>query len=141
MPDAELLAVQFLRAHPQVRALVGDRVFTEVPDEDTLAAEFGGARPLLRVQRVGGLPVVDGWLDVPRLQVDAYADGAEAKFDAHRLAAVAQAALVDDLPGAHDEAVVTAVRVDTGLSWVADDAGAGDARYLFTVAAYLHPLP
>jgi hypothetical protein len=128
LPDAELLVVNRLRAAADITAIVGTRVYTEIPATPTF--------PLLRINRVGGIPEIRQHLDVARIQIDAWATS---KFQARRLAATAQAAL-HSLVGAHAEGVVTAVEDDLGLTWSPDDA-TGTARYVFGCALWLHPTP
>lgn len=138
LPDAELLAVNALRADGDLDVLVDGRVYTAIPANATF--------PLIRVIRIGGVPVIRQHLDVARLQVDAWAGrlddpatAATAKGTARRVAAAAQAALHAAI-GSHAEGVVTGVEDDLGLSWQPDPEE-NRARYLFGLAMYLHPNP
>lgn len=126
--DAELLAVRYLRAVPEVAAVVSARVYTEIPPEPTY--------PLVRLTRIGGIPAIRRHLDVARLQVDVWANS---KFAARGLAATVQAAL-HDMVGAHTEGVVTRVEDDLGLTW-APDPETDVARYTAGYAVFLHPNP
>lgn len=127
LPDAELVAVEWLRNTADVTALVADRVYTAVPPEPSW--------PLIRVLRVGGTPVVATHLDVARLQIDCWATDKQA---AHLVARTVQAAL-HELPGTHPTAVVTAVE-DGTMSWNPDD-DYHLAGYTADYLIYLHPIP
>lgn len=128
LPDAELLAVNALRTDADLIALVAGRVYTAVPAEPTF--------PLVRVTRIGGVPVISQHLDVARLQVDVW--GAT-KYQARTVAAAAQAVL-HTIAGIHAEGVVTAVEDDLGLSWQPDQE-TDQPRYVFGVAMFVHPNP
>lgn len=124
--DAELLTVNWLRGHADVTALVATRVYTEVPAQPVY--------PLLRVIRIGGVPMIAQHLDIARVQIDAWAATKKAARD---LAATAQAAM-HELPGARPLGVVTAVEDDLGFTWSPDDA-TDQPRYVFGVSIYIHP--
>lgn len=129
LPDAELLVVGYLRGIDELANLYVD-IHARIPRLPT--------PPLIRVLRVGGTPVIRQHLDVARLQVDCWADGDYGKETAHTIARLAQAAL-HDLPGAHDEGVVTAVE-DGVFRWAPDD-DTGWAGYQAEYLIYLHPNP
>lgn len=138
LPDAELIAVDILRASSDLDSLVNNRVYTAIPSEATY--------PLVRVIRIGGLPTIRQHLDVARLQVEAWAGilddpavATTAKGTARQVAVVAQAALHAAI-GTHDAGVVTAVEDDLGLSWQ-PDPDTDRARYLFGVSLHTHPKP
>lgn len=128
LPDAELLTVSWLQTVDELANLYA-AIGTEVPAEPTL--------PFVRVIRIGGTPVVRQHLDVARLQVDVWTERGE-KQAAHDLARLVQAAM-HELPGAHDEGVVTCVE-DGVFSWSPDEA-AGWAGYTADYLVYLHPNP
>jgi hypothetical protein len=126
--DVELIAVNFLRGRAEITALVGSRVYTEVPAEPTF--------PLLTVQRIGGLVDWPGWLDTARLQVDAWA---ATKYAARTLAATALAVLLE-MPGIYAQGVITHVTQDLGLTWSPDET-TDRPRYVLGVAVTTHPIP
>lgn len=128
LPDAELLAVNALRANADLAALVGTRVYTAVPADPSF--------PLVRVSRIGGIPTIPQHLDVARLQVDAWGT---TKHQARTVAATAQAAL-HAATGTHAQGVLTGVDDDLGLSWQPDPE-TDQPRYVFGVALYIHPNP
>lgn len=128
LPDAELLTVTWLQSIDELANLYAG-IHTEVPADPTL--------PLVRVIRVGGTPTVRQHLDVARLQVDVWAERGE-KQAAHDLARLVQAAM-HNLPGVHDEGVVTCVE-DGVFSWSPDEA-TGWAGYTADYLVYLHPNP
>lgn len=128
LPDAELLTVNYLRGVSDVTALVGTRVYTEIPAQPTW--------PLLRITRIGGLPTIRQHLDVARIQIDAWGT---TKYQARTAAATAQAA-IHAAVGPHTQGVVTAVEDDLGLTW-APDPDTNQARYTFGVSVFIHPNP
>lgn len=128
LADAELLAVNVLRADSDLDALIDGRVYTAIPADPTF--------PLVRVTRIGGIPVIRQHLDVARLQVDVWGSS---KYQA-RLAAAATQAVLHKAVGAHAEGVVTGVDDDLSLSWQ-PDAETNQPRYVFGVALYIHPNP
>lgn len=129
LPDAELLVVNYLRTIDELTNLYVE-VCTRIPETPAL--------PVVRVLRVGGTPTVRRHLDVARVQVDTYADGEEAKEIAHTVARLVQAAL-QEMPGSHDEGVVTGV--DDGVFRWAPDDDTGWAGYQADFLIYLHPNP
>jgi hypothetical protein len=86
LPDVSRLVSAYLRTVPEVRAIVGDRVYTAFPKQLPEQAGF------VLVQRIGGLPPLSRPLviDLATLQLDAYG-GPQAQ--AHELAATCRAAL------------------------------------------------
>lgn len=128
LPDAELLTVAWLQTIDELANLYAT-IGTEIPADPTL--------PVVRVVRVGGTPTVRQHLDVARLQIDVWAERDE-KQAAHDLARLVQAAL-HEMPGVHDEGVVTCVE-DGVFRWNPDEA-AGWAGYTADYLVYLHPNP
>lgn len=126
--DAEKVAVEYLRAHAGVGALVSTRVYTRIPE----TPEF----PLVRLFRIGGIPRVEGWLDEASLQVDSWA---EDKYAAAEVARTVQDALWQ-MSGVRSGSVVADVRTTLGMRW-SPDPETGRPRYLFGVAVRLHPVP
>lgn len=132
MVDAERLLVAWLKAQPEVAALVAGRVATELPPSPTW--------PFLRLERLGGLPLPLGQaihVDRARVQLEAWGT---TKAQAHTLAATVQAVLHERLPGRHELGTVTAVRPDLGLVWSPDPEN-GRARYVLAVLVFTHPNP
>lgn len=142
LPDAEALISEHLHADPQLIALVASRIYTDLPKG--LSEQFGEPEvgevdlvyPLLLFERVGGPQRIQGHLDVPRIQVDAWGN---TKAEARLVAATAQASLYD-LPGTHARGVVTAVEETLGLR-SAPDPDTDRPRYQFEVLVYVHPHP
>lgn len=84
MVDVERIISTYLRNVPAVVALVGDRVYTELP-------KSGGTFPLCRLARIGGGPTgTPAYMDVARLSVDVWGGS---KFQARELTATIAAAL------------------------------------------------
>lgn len=123
LPDAEFVAVNFLRANPDLAGGVS----TDLPPETTY--------PWLTVRRIGGVPSIANYLDVARLEISAWA---ETKADALDLGRAAEAVILT-IPGVRDGAVVTGV-VETGEGLRSNtDEETDIARYTFVVELYLHP--
>lgn len=126
LPDVELVTVLWLQTIDGI-ADIGADVFTSLPHDPT--------PPLLRVLRVGGATEARGWLDVARVQIDAWADDKET---AHTLARAAQIAM-RGMPGSHDHGVVTGV--DDGVFRWNPDPDYGWPGYTADYLVYLHPNP
>lgn len=130
LPDAELVAIDWLRGQVEVVALADDRVSNTSPS----AGVGGGA--YLTVERIGGVPAVRRRLDRARLQVGAWASS---RAEASTLARTARAALhrMEGHTGAG--ATVGAVRDDLGLAWLPDTVRTPPTpRYVFSVTVALH---
>lgn len=126
LPDAELVVVTYLRQHTATAALVGTRVYTELPGDATW--------PLAKIVRIGGPPVARGTLDVATIQCEAYAD---TKAAARQLAATIQAAFADAAGFTDSGAYITNAEPLSGLQWLPDPDLADRARYLFDTAVYV----
>jgi hypothetical protein len=133
LPNAASLISQALRATPEVAALIGDRVYTEIPKDPTW--------PLIRVTRFGGVPVTTTplWLDEARIQIDCWGG---TKWQAWQAAETARAALTT-LPGVHTVAGQRAVVTGITLGSFAEDADPSYTparpRCRFDVTVHLHP--
>lgn len=99
LPNAQVLVTEFLRGDPDVTAIFGDNIFTELPPTHTW--------PAARVTRVGGAadsyPVV---LDQPLIQIDVWGGP---KVLAESAAQTIRAVLATRLPGAHRTGIVYGV--------------------------------
>lgn len=123
LPDAEQLVSGFLRRHPDVAALLGDRVYTVFPAQ-------GGGDPLVLLQRVGGEPPFSMPLvvDAPRIQAAAYGG---TKKQAHTIAATVRAALCDLAGTVQPEGVAAGVTFGA-LQYLPDETYRPPRpRYLF----------
>jgi hypothetical protein len=126
--DVERALVAFLQDDPDLEVLHNGRVSTEMPKDAVM--------PRLRISRIGGVPDADGWIDRPRIAIEAWGSSKE---EAWELASTSLAVLQFRLPAAPlAEGVVTDVRADTGLAW-APDAETDLARYTFAVSLTAHP--
>ena len=132
--DVEALLVGYLTTRAPVVALIGPTgASTSLPRSWTAGDRY------VRLTRLGGVPdAIDpsARLDRARVQFDVF--GAD-EADAHAVAAqvlVELLALVES-PWRYDGAVVTAVKIDTGLT-NSPDRGTDAARYLFGVILYVH---
>lgn len=113
LPDVERLVSSYLRAHPGVAGVVGDRVYTAMP------AQLEPELALVLVQRIGGTPPLSHPLvvDEAQLQVDAYGGP---KAVAWEVLATVLAAF-DELEGAvRPEGYVSAVR-QGAIRWQPDE--------------------
>ena len=129
--DVEALAVDHLRAHASVAALVGTRVATELPASPTW--------PFLTVSLVGGIEKLANHLDEQYLDVMAWADS---KTSANLLIRTARAALIEARTTSHARGVVTDVRTSSTPRWMPDDAvDPPRPRYHASFAVTCHPHP
>lgn len=130
LPDSEALLSQFLRDQDEIEALVGDRVYTVIPNEPTW--------PLLKLTRVAGAPVLSRPLriDAPTLQLDAYAN---TKAAAHTLMATARAVIAERIEGVHSLGVVSGA-IFGSMSWLPDPSySPARARFTGDVTLTVHP--
>jgi hypothetical protein len=102
LPDIEAIAVAYLMAHPDITAICGDRVYTEIPE--------GPTYPFVTVLRIAGRPRPrPRWIDQAQLQISAWGNDDDlSREDTRDLCETAVAAL-HDLPGVTDLGVVTGV--------------------------------
>lgn len=131
LPNVEKLLSAFLRAQPSVIALVGDRVYTRLPEKTVFPAvqvhqfytQFLN-RPL--------------WLARYFVQVDAWADN---KAQAWNVSATVMAALGDSLEGVHADGIVNAVSFDGWTDDPDEIYTPAKPRWRFTALVTGHPLP
>lgn len=130
MVDAERLLSSWLRAREDVTAIVGDRVYTEIPNR--------AVAPFLRISQIAGEPVFSRplWLDEAYVQFDAYGGP---KVQARLLIDTVRQALADDFIGQHAVGVVTAVRF-ADLTYLPDYSYEPQKpRYIAMASVYTHP--
>jgi len=128
--DVERLVSTFLRARPDMVALVEDRVVTELPNR----AKF----PLFRITLIGGTPVTSRplYLDESYIQFDAYGGP---KVMARQIMDTARSALDTELVGTHPLGVITGVTFG-GLRYLPDDGyDPPQPRYVGSAFIYSHP--
>jgi uncharacterized protein DUF3168 len=128
--DVERLLSEWLRARPDMTALVDDRVVTELPNRATF--------PLLRLTLIGGTAVTSRplYLDESYIQLDAYGGP---KVMARQIMDTARDAIDLELVGAHALGVITGVTF-AGLRYLPDDGyDPPKPRYVGTVFVYSHP--
>lgn len=134
MIDVEALLTSFLRAQSSITALVGDRVYTDLPHKRQY--------PLLLVTRAGG-----GYMTNPPL----WLEQAEVLFQAyggtHKQAQTIASTCVDllgtQLRGAHPQGSVTGFRA-SDVSYepdedLADTEGHSRPRFLVLASVFVHP--
>lgn len=138
-PNVEALVVQFLRDQEEVTALVGNRIYTEIPASPDW--------PLVRVRVYYERPVNGSrplWLTAHDVQVEAYGGP---KSVAWRVAETCRAALTARFEGAYSygaessavSGTVTHVAV-SGLRDLPDEFySPARPRWMFTATAYVHP--
>lgn len=131
MVDVERLMSAWLRARPEIAAIVADRVVTETPNRVVF--------PFLRITQIGGAPVWSRplWLDRSVIQIDAFGGP---KVQARTLIDAVRAALAEDFLGSH-AGVGVVVDVQFGdLNYVPDDLWEPPKpRYAATVTVITHP--
>jgi hypothetical protein len=129
--DVERLISTWLRAQPEITALVSDRVYTELPSR--------AVTPLLRLTQISGAPVGSRplWLDESFIQFDAYGGP---KVLARQLVDTTRALLASpQFIGSHPTGVVTCVEW-MELTYLPDDAyEPAKPRYLASASIYTHP--
>lgn len=110
MPDDELAILQYLRAIPEVTALIpGARITTEMPPSPVY--------PLALVHRAGGQALVPQAVDEPAIQVDVVGGTkAECKKAAQTIGAAILAIANDIVP----EAVLSSGSEELGPQWFPD---------------------
>lgn len=130
LPDAESLVSAYLRTREEVTDLAAQRVFTILPTNK--------AFPLVRVVRVGGAPLFSRplYIDVPRVQIDVWADTKKAAW---QLAETCRAVMALAHLASHEEGVVSNVALG-GLLWQPDtDFKPAKPRYLFDAVLTVRP--
>lgn len=131
--DVEALIVAFLRNQTDVTTIVGDRVFTDLPNQRVY--------PLVRVQRTGGGSIYRNWLEAAEITLDAY--GGTHKL-ANQLASACISTMAASLVStSHAEGVVTKVSV-ADLSYnpepdSADESGHARPRCTVVATVTAHP--
>lgn len=127
--DIERLLVWWCRDIPEIAAIYGDRIYTEMPNTPVF--------PLLRIVRVAGAPTSRlARLDNPLVQLDSWGGP---KVTARDGIATVLAHMAAELVGTHPEGVVTAVEVGS-LSYQPDtDLTPPHPRYSADVAIWTHP--
>ena len=128
-PDIEAWLTAYLRAQPEIADLVGDRVYTEIPNSPTF--------PLVVCRRVGGAPLNTGRaLHVGRAlcQIDAYGGP---KATARALADLCRQAVHASV-GTQPNLVVSHV-LHGGLRWMPDTGfEPSRPRYLYDAQISFH---
>jgi len=128
--DVERLLSSWLRARPEVIAVVEDRVYTEIPGH----AVF----PFLRVTLIGGRPVYSRplFLDEALIQIDAYGGP---KVLARQLIDLTRAAMATEFLGDHPGVGVVTSVVFGELAYIPDDTWEPPKpRYAATTSVYTH---
>lgn len=134
MIDVEALLANYLRVQPEVIALIGDRVYTDLPHKRTY--------PLVVLSRTGG-----GYLTKPPLWLEEAEITLEAYGGTHKQAQVIASTCLDiigsSLRGQHPEGCVTGVR-NTSVAYdpdtdLADPEGHSRPRYTVTANVLAHP--
>lgn len=134
LADVEALVIAFLRAEPEVTALVGTRI----------ATRSNATRPCIRVQRIGDNEIVSGYFVSSRVQVEAWGER-DAEPATQRIAATAHAALLGiggtgGMRGVYDDGVVTEVQEALGIL-SSPDPVTSLSRYLFDCRVFHHLPP
>lgn len=128
--DVERLLSAWLRERTDITDVVGDRVYTEIPNRATF--------PFLRLSLIGGTPVTTRplYLDESYIQLDAYGGP---KALARQLMDITRDAIDTELTGVHPEGVVTGVTFSS-MRYLPDDGyDPPRPRYVGSVFIYSHP--
>jgi hypothetical protein len=129
LPDAVRLVSSFLRAQPEIRALVGDRVYSKLPPN----VEFPAVRLVQWTER----PLIDEplWLVTPGAQVDCWAG---TKYLASTVARTTRAVLSARLVAANRD-TISGVRFGTLADAPDPDYEPALARFRFDLFVTIHP--
>lgn len=132
LPNAEALVSAFLRAQPEIVALVGDRVYTAIPAETVY--------PLIRVTQYDDSKITSRvlWLVRFSIQIEAWGGSKGQAFNA---CATAQAALDQRGSGAHAQGVVTGVQFGSMRDLPDTAFSPAKPRFLTTAYLFVHPNP
>ena len=140
LPNVEALAIDWLKAHDSITALIGSpvaRVYTEIPGTPTY--------PLLTVTLFAGVEKIAEHLDESYVQLAAYGRMPEnaGKLEAELLCRTARAVLIAARFSDHDRGVVTDVRTVSTPRLLPDDSTPDTPRprYLCELAMTVHPHP
>lgn len=128
IPSAETIAVKWLRSHALVDDLVGQRVYTEVPE--------GVVYPFIRVIRIAGAAFGRHWVDAALLEISSWSP---ARVDAQIICEQAVAAL-HDIDMLDDIAVICNIEDVMGPRSVPDPV-AKLPRFVAEVRLMVHPYP
>lgn len=132
LPDVELLVIDWLRTVDEL-------------DGVEIHSSFGPGQswPAVRIIRVGGVRPWPPHLDQARIQIEGWSarvDDGGSKAEALNVVETVLAALLDGLPGVHDEGVVSAVDVGLAPTWSPDQT-TNQPRYVADVLITAHPNP
>lgn len=133
-PDAELLAVNILRAG-DFATYATPHIDVRFPDDAFYPGDsvgnFVGPTAIVQVQRIGGIPTERHRWDHPNLQFDVWA---LMKSDAHNLAQLARVVLLNAQEKVHDDppSFLSAVDDSLGIHWEFDQLNLRP-RYRFGV--------
>lgn len=129
LPDVEALVSAYLRARSEITTLVAQRVYTALPSEPTW--------PLVRLTRIGGIPVMSRplRLDAATIQVDCYGGP---KALAWEIAETCRAVLAESDRAVHSEGYVTGVQFGP-MNYLPDrEYSPAKPRYTFDVDVFVH---
>ncbi len=141
MPDAKALVAAYLRAQPEVQALVADRVYGEIPNP--------AVYPLATLTVVPGPgEAVRERLDEVHLQVDAWSALREeggSPEEAQTVAAVLRAAILAEERITGEQPLDVPIGIVQGTKDIMGpqelpDPVTARPRYIFEVAIFVHPL-
>jgi hypothetical protein len=129
LPDAVRLVSSFLRAQPEIRALVADRVYSVLPPEPKF--------PAVRIVQWTERPLIEAplWLVTPGAQVDCWAP---TKYVASTVARTTRAVLSARLVAANRQ-TVTGVRFGSLADLPDPDYTPALARFRFDLFVTVHP--
>lgn len=130
LPDAVVVVRAYLLSRAEVTAVVSSRISSQFPGTPVY--------PLATVQRFGGVST-ERRLDSASIQVDVWgSDEASASTAARTI----HGALVAAKNYVHSSGVLLGCSEELGLSWQPDtNYPTPQPRFVFSVAAHLHPNP
>jgi uncharacterized protein DUF3168 len=127
LPDVESIVVAYLKANPQVDAVVDGRVYGELPPR----VDF----PAIAILLVSDDVPIDWWLSGAWIQVDCFGTTRE---QARTLARITHAELIGMSGKQPDGSVVSSVSTISGVRHIGEPVD-NRARYQVSVRINVHP--
>jgi len=132
--DVEAIVASFLRAQPEVTAIVEQRVYTDLPNASDRTY------PLVLLTRTSSAFTAHGWIETVALRIDAWGTN---HGQARTLASAVVDTMLSRLARRYPEGAVTLARAGS-LAYEPDDDSADQAgharpRYVALVNVTAHP--
>lgn len=138
-PNMEALVSAFLRDQAEMVALVGDRVYTEIPKKGPTVTIAGAQYPLARVTQLLDTPTGSPlWAVAYTVQVEGFGGS---KAEAWEIASTARALIDARIEGVHDGFGVVNGSTPGSLLDLPDETfNPAKPRWLFSSTIYARPI-